>query len=261
MTRRRSRRRCAPRRSPAPASTCGRRSRRRSIIRCCKFDNVMVSPHTAGVTHEARVNMGRIAAEQMLAALDGKPVARVLNPEVWPRYAARFKETFGFEPQGIRVASVWRDRRSRPTGIGRPASKPEPPGSSRACRSSILAIAFGSPGSAVVALKPIAAETRRRALGAGVRDRARLVRQRPRRHRDGLARGPLRRALDRDVRQRDDRDRACDLVVRAADSGGNALYHRPWPVHRPARQLPVSMRRSMSMSAAGSTAGAARRSR
>jgi D-3-phosphoglycerate dehydrogenase len=65
-----------------------------------KFDNVMVSPHTAGVTHEARRNMGRIAAEQMLAALDGKPVARVLNPEVWPRYAARFKETFGFAPQG-----------------------------------------------------------------------------------------------------------------------------------------------------------------
>ena len=65
-----------------------------------KYDNVMVTPHTAGVTREARVNMGRIAAEQMLAALDGKPVARVLNPEVWPRYAARFKETFGMEPQG-----------------------------------------------------------------------------------------------------------------------------------------------------------------
>src|SRR5881227_1267737 len=64
-----------------------------------KFDNVMVSPHTAGVTHEARQNMGRIAAEQILAALDGKPVARVLNPEVWPRYAARYKEMFGFEPQ------------------------------------------------------------------------------------------------------------------------------------------------------------------
>jgi D-3-phosphoglycerate dehydrogenase len=69
-----------------------------------KYDNVMVSPHTAGVTHEARVNMGRIAAEQMLAALDGRPVARVLNPEVWPRYAARFKETFGLEPQGPSVS-------------------------------------------------------------------------------------------------------------------------------------------------------------
>jgi D-3-phosphoglycerate dehydrogenase len=64
------------------------------------MDNVIVTPHTAGVTREARENMGRIAAEQMLAALDGKPVARVLNPEVWPRYAARFKETFGFVPEG-----------------------------------------------------------------------------------------------------------------------------------------------------------------
>jgi len=66
-----------------------------------KYDNVMVSPHTAGVTHEARVNMGRIAAEQILAALDGRPVTRVLNPEVWPRYAARFKETFGVMPEGV----------------------------------------------------------------------------------------------------------------------------------------------------------------
>jgi D-3-phosphoglycerate dehydrogenase len=63
------------------------------------YDNVIVTPHTAGVTREARVNMGRIAAEQMLDALDGKPVARVLNPDVWPRYTARFKETFGFAPE------------------------------------------------------------------------------------------------------------------------------------------------------------------
>ena len=61
---------------------------------------MIVTPHTAGVTREARENMGRFAAEQMIAALDGKPVARVLNPAVWPRYAARFKETFGFAPEG-----------------------------------------------------------------------------------------------------------------------------------------------------------------
>jgi len=64
-----------------------------------QFDNVIASPHTAGVTREGRENMGRFAAEQILDALDGKPVARVLNPEVWPRYAARFKETFGFAPE------------------------------------------------------------------------------------------------------------------------------------------------------------------
>ena len=65
-----------------------------------QMDNVLASPHTAGVTREGRENMGRFAAEQMIAALDGKPVTRVLNREVWPRYAARFKETFGFAQQG-----------------------------------------------------------------------------------------------------------------------------------------------------------------
>ena len=64
-----------------------------------QFDNVMTSPHTAGVTREARVNMGRIAAEQVLDALDGKPVRRVVNPGVWPDYAKRFERAFGFVPQ------------------------------------------------------------------------------------------------------------------------------------------------------------------
>jgi D-3-phosphoglycerate dehydrogenase / 2-oxoglutarate reductase len=62
------------------------------------FDNVLISPHTAGVTRETRRNMGKTAAEQVLAALDGKPVARKVNPEVWPRYAQRFAERFGFKP-------------------------------------------------------------------------------------------------------------------------------------------------------------------
>jgi D-3-phosphoglycerate dehydrogenase len=59
----------------------------------------MTSPHTAGVTREARVNMGRIAAEQVLDALDGKPVRRIVNPGVWRDYARRFERTFGFVPQ------------------------------------------------------------------------------------------------------------------------------------------------------------------
>jgi D-3-phosphoglycerate dehydrogenase len=43
--------------------------------------------------------MGRIAAEQMLDALDGKPVPRIINPQVWADYAKRFEKTFGFAPQ------------------------------------------------------------------------------------------------------------------------------------------------------------------
>jgi D-3-phosphoglycerate dehydrogenase len=63
-----------------------------------QFDNVLASPHTAGVTKEARMNMGRIAAEQLLDALDGRRPPRIVNPEVWPGYARRFERTFGFAP-------------------------------------------------------------------------------------------------------------------------------------------------------------------
>jgi D-3-phosphoglycerate dehydrogenase / 2-oxoglutarate reductase len=63
-----------------------------------QFDNVLASPHTAGVTKEARINMGRIAAEQLLDALDGKRPPRLINPEVWPHYVTRFERTFGFTP-------------------------------------------------------------------------------------------------------------------------------------------------------------------
>jgi D-3-phosphoglycerate dehydrogenase len=63
-----------------------------------QFDNVLASPHTAGVTKEARENMGRIAAEQVLAALDGQRPPRIVNPQVWPDYAKRFERTFGFSP-------------------------------------------------------------------------------------------------------------------------------------------------------------------
>ena len=63
-----------------------------------QFDNVLASPHTAGVTREARENMARIAAEQMLDTLDGKRPPRIVNPEVWGDYAKRFEGAFGFKP-------------------------------------------------------------------------------------------------------------------------------------------------------------------
>jgi D-3-phosphoglycerate dehydrogenase / 2-oxoglutarate reductase len=63
-----------------------------------QFDNVLASPHTAGVTKEARINMGKIAAEQLLDVLDGKRPQRISNPEVWPAYVKRFERTFGFAP-------------------------------------------------------------------------------------------------------------------------------------------------------------------
>ena len=66
-----------------------------------QFDTVIASPHTAGVTAEARANMARIAAEQVLAALDGKRPPRLINPEAWPRYAERFAKAFGKAPDRV----------------------------------------------------------------------------------------------------------------------------------------------------------------
>lgn len=65
-----------------------------------QFDNVLVSPHTAGVTKEARTQMAKIAAEQVLDILDGKRPPRIVNPEVWPAFARRFASAFGFSPAG-----------------------------------------------------------------------------------------------------------------------------------------------------------------
>ncbi len=72
-----------------------------------KYDNVMVTPHMAGVTREARAKMGQIAAEQMLDALDGKPVPRIINPQVWSAYAKRFERAFGFVPQEPPAEPNW----------------------------------------------------------------------------------------------------------------------------------------------------------
>lgn len=64
-----------------------------------QYDNVLVSPHTAGVTREARANIARVAAEQVLDILDGKKPPYILNIEVWPIFTQRFEKIFGFAPQ------------------------------------------------------------------------------------------------------------------------------------------------------------------
>lgn len=68
--------------------------------RLMAFDNVLLSPHTAGATLEARDNMARIAAEQVLAILDGKRPSRLVNAKVWPAYRQRFAGIMGFHPEG-----------------------------------------------------------------------------------------------------------------------------------------------------------------
>ena len=59
------------------------------------FDNVVATPHMAGVTEESRRRTSLICAEQWLAIWRGERPPRLLNADAWPAYAARFRARFG----------------------------------------------------------------------------------------------------------------------------------------------------------------------
>ena len=63
-----------------------------------RFENVIATPHNAGITDEALANMGIWAAEQWIEIFRGKYPPRIVNPEAWPRYRERFAERLGFWP-------------------------------------------------------------------------------------------------------------------------------------------------------------------
>ena len=55
---------------------------------------VIASVHTAGVTHESRERVARMAAEAFVAAAAGRELPRLLNPEVRRRYEERRRAAF-----------------------------------------------------------------------------------------------------------------------------------------------------------------------
>lgn len=63
------------------------------------LDNVLVTPHHAGITKEANRNMSAGGAEQWIALLRGKRPPRLVNPEVWPAYQDRFERILGARPE------------------------------------------------------------------------------------------------------------------------------------------------------------------
>ena len=65
-----------------------------------KLDNVIASFHTAGVTVDSRHNMANWNATQMAETLRGKRPPRLINPEAWDKFAARFEMIFGHKPEG-----------------------------------------------------------------------------------------------------------------------------------------------------------------
>ena len=54
------------------------------------FDNVIVTPHMAGITEESMMRMGTGAAAEVLRILSGDLPINLRNPEVLPAYRARF---------------------------------------------------------------------------------------------------------------------------------------------------------------------------
>lgn len=61
------------------------------------MDRVYVTFHTAGVTHEARRNVARMGAEQLIAYKNGLALPpRCANPQAWPAHLARRKRILGF---------------------------------------------------------------------------------------------------------------------------------------------------------------------
>ncbi len=59
------------------------------------MDNVFATFHVAGVTHEARRNMGAVAADQIAGLLAGGRPPRLINPEVWPEFEKRRARILG----------------------------------------------------------------------------------------------------------------------------------------------------------------------
>lgn len=55
-------------------------------------DDVVPAFHTGGVTHEGRRKVAQGSAMQIMDMLAGRKPARLLNPEVWPRFLARLAD-------------------------------------------------------------------------------------------------------------------------------------------------------------------------
>lgn len=65
------------------------------------LDNVIATPHIAGITEEAMRSMAVAAAEQWKIILAGEIPPRLINPEVWPRYVERYTKIIGNPPKSL----------------------------------------------------------------------------------------------------------------------------------------------------------------
>ncbi len=64
-----------------------------------QFKNVIATYHTAGITHDSRINMAEWNAAQVAGILGGERPPRLINPDAWDVFCKRFERLFGFRPQ------------------------------------------------------------------------------------------------------------------------------------------------------------------
>lgn len=66
-----------------------------------QFDNVIVTPHNAGMTDESVLEMVTATAQQWIEIFAGKVPPRLVNPAAWPLYSQRFTEILGTVPDAL----------------------------------------------------------------------------------------------------------------------------------------------------------------
>lgn len=65
------------------------------------LDNVVASPHTAGITAESTHALAVATAQQWITVFDGGIPTGLVNPNAWPRYQDRFHAAFGIRPPAL----------------------------------------------------------------------------------------------------------------------------------------------------------------
>jgi D-3-phosphoglycerate dehydrogenase len=63
-----------------------------------QLENVVATPHTAGITVEAARDIAVATATQWQTIFGGGMPPRLLNHDVWPRYCDRFHDILGVRP-------------------------------------------------------------------------------------------------------------------------------------------------------------------
>jgi D-3-phosphoglycerate dehydrogenase len=79
------------------------------------LDNVVATPHTAGITAEAAHDIAAATATQWQTIFAGGMPPRLLNPDVWPRYCERFNDIFGFRPSATTTLETALEKGSHTT--------------------------------------------------------------------------------------------------------------------------------------------------